>query len=337
MWAVWSSSYLRRPRRRRGGRRQRSLQDTNTTRLVSTTNTKLKTNSMSLFTPNFLLHVTCLRPLQWWVILHLHFRKTRQHICSLYLAAGVLPSPGCRCAAFNIWRDYRDAGRLNNSRCLRSQAGRHWYFWNVLSGIKTVCTNSTGVSSPLCGAGPEERSSGEAGRSSGRVSPPAGWLYLWAELPGLCSPPPGHSLWPAHTHTHTHTGNRWVCLCTHWVYEHVRSVFTVMPAAGDPGVLRPLEEGRLTGVTCPSTCDITTQSGLLMFITKQQNCRQISVAVDGRSPSAWLEKTFLLSGSSSWTQTERVVTSSDRVSSWLVFIWGYKLTRGGSLLLQRTF
>lgn len=33
MWAVWSSSYLRRPRRRRGGRRQRSLQDTNTTRL----------------------------------------------------------------------------------------------------------------------------------------------------------------------------------------------------------------------------------------------------------------------------------------------------------------
>lgn len=30
---------------------------------------------------------------------------------------------------------------------------------------------------------------------------------------------------------------------------------TVMVEAGDPGVLRPLEDGRLTGVTCPSTCD----------------------------------------------------------------------------------
>lgn len=73
-------------------------------------------------------------------------------------------------------------------------------------------------------------------------------------------------------HTHTHTGNRWVCLCTHWVYEHVRSVFTVMPAAGEPGVLRPPEEGRLTGVTCPSTCDIITQSGSFMFISTQQKC-----------------------------------------------------------------
>lgn len=30
---------------------------------------------------------------------------------------------------------------------------------------------------------------------------------------------------------------------------------TVMVVAGDPGVLKALDEGRLTGVTCPSTCE----------------------------------------------------------------------------------
>lgn len=29
----------------------------------------------------------------------------------------------------------------------------------------------------------------------------------------------------------------------------------MMLVAGDPGVLGPLQEGSLTGVTCPSTCD----------------------------------------------------------------------------------
>lgn len=32
-----------------------------------------------------------------------------------------------------------------------------------------------------------------------------------------------------------------------------------MPVAGDPGVLGPLEDGRLTGVTRPSTCQTANQ------------------------------------------------------------------------------
>lgn len=40
-----------------------------------------------------------------------------------------------------------------------------------------------------------------------------------------------------------------------------------MVEAGDPGVLRPLEDGRLTGVTCPSTCDTSRSSERISILS----------------------------------------------------------------------
>lgn len=126
-----------------------------------------------------------------------------------------------------------------------------------------VCVCVCVLCVPLCVAGPERRSWGEAGRSSGLVSPPAGWLYLWAERPGLCSPPPGRSHGPGRSTHRDRFVFMWlhVCVCVQANKPTVgvclcrdETVFTVMPVAGDPGVLGPWEEGRLTWVTPPSTC-----------------------------------------------------------------------------------
>lgn len=78
------------------------------------------------------------------------------------------------------------------------------------------------VNAPLCGAGRVARSWGAAGRSSGLDAPPAGWLCLWAALPGLCSPPARRSLEPEHTPTGTQVAGQ--CLCV-WHTDDDISVF----------------------------------------------------------------------------------------------------------------
>lgn len=51
-------------------------------------------------------------------------------------------------------------------------------------------------------------------------------------------------------------------------FSRRRCGLTVMVVAGDPGVLKPLDEGRLTGDTCPSTCENRVYYSLIPeFIT----------------------------------------------------------------------
>lgn len=204
MWAVWSSSYLRRPRRRRGGRRQRSLQDTNTTRLSTPQTPNCSETQRGSTTTRF--------KFSGWMSVRLLDGSQRDK-------ESVQTAQVCH---------HLSAGRVQRREAQVRLVGHQVGSLHLQDGF---------VSGQSC-----------------QVSV-AHHLVVHSGL-----------------HTHTHTGNRWVCLCTHWVYEHVRSVFTVMPAAGEPGVLRPPEEGRLTGVTCPSTCDIITQSGSFMFISTQQKC-----------------------------------------------------------------